>query len=130
MTTTLTPKARGPGWVRFTNHGIIQSIQGMPPEQAQQEGACGSATVGGLWISPKALANLRPQQVIERHDLVGTTITVSIVGPGSVTLSEIGPQHRIDSTYDTGTGMLSAVTLTQQIGLATITHSIRLAGQQ
>ncbi len=130
MTATLTPKARGLGWVRFTNHFVIESFQGMPPEQALQEGACGSATIGGLWISPEALTNLRPRQVIESNELVGTTITVGETGQDYVTLSETGPLHRIDCTYDVRTGMLSAMTLTQQIGLARITHSIRLANQQ
>jgi len=60
---------------------------------------------------------------------VGTTVTVGEVGQGSVTLRETGPLHRSDSTYDAKTGRLSAVTLVQQIGLARITHSIRLAGQ-
>ncbi|OHB77410.1 MAG: hypothetical protein A2Z25_01235 [Planctomycetes bacterium RBG_16_55_9] len=129
MTTTLMPKARGREWVRFTNHIVIQSIQGMPPEQAQQESASGSASIGVLWIPPEALASLRPQQVIERHDLVGTTIAVSNAGQGFVTLSETGPLHRIDSTYDTRTGILSAITLTQQIGLATITHNLRLTAR-
>ncbi len=130
MAVTCTPKARGPGWLRFTNHFVIESLPGMPPEEALQEGACGSAAVGGLWISPDALARLRPQQVIESNDLVGTTVTVSQVGQGFVTLSEVGPLHRIDCTYDKRTGILSAMTLTQQIGLAQITHSIQLAGQQ
>ncbi|MBN2313770.1 MAG: hypothetical protein JXM79_07550 [Sedimentisphaerales bacterium] len=130
MTATLVPKARGRGWVRFTNNAVIQSIQGMPPEQAQSEGASGCASIGGLWIPPQTLANLRTQQVIERHDLVGTTTIVSNAGPGIVTLTETGPTHRMDWTYDTSTGMLSGVTLTQQIGLAQITHTLRLSGQQ
>jgi hypothetical protein len=130
MTTTITPKARGRDWVRFTNHGVIQSIGGMPPEQAQQEGACGNATIGGLWIPPEALGALRPRQVIERHDLIGTTTAVSSAGQGFVTITETGPLHRIDCTYDARTGILSALTLAQQIGIANITHSIRLAGQQ
>lgn len=130
MTATLTPKARGRGWLRFTNHFVIESLPGMPPEEALQEGACGSAAVGGLWISPDALANLRPQQLIESNEPVGTTVAVSQVGQGFVTLSEVGPLHRIDCTYNTRTGMLSAMTLTQQIGLAQITHSIQLTGQQ
>jgi hypothetical protein len=116
--------------VRYTNNAVIQSIQGMPPEQAQSEGASGSASIGGLWIAPQALANLRTQQVIERHDIVGTTILVSNAGAGIVTLSEIGPLHRMDWTYQTNTGMLSGVTLTQQIGMAQITHTLRLSGQQ
>ena len=43
---------------------------------------------------------------------------------------ETGPLHRMDWTYDARTGMLSATTLTQQIGLAQITHTLRLTGQQ
>lgn len=130
MTATLTPKARGPGWVRFTNRFLFQSLPGMPPNEAQQDGACGGATVGGLWISPAALAGLRPGQVIETNDKVGTSVSVTDVRPGFVTISEIGPLHRADGTYDTRTGMLSATTLTQQIGLAKIIHSVQLTGQQ
>jgi hypothetical protein len=130
MTTTITPKARGDKWVRFTTSGTIQSLYGMPPEQSQQEGACGNATVGGLWIPPQALANLSPQQVIERNDLIGTTISVSRIDPGYVTLTETGPLHRMDAGYDKSTGILSAVTITQQIGLATITHNVRLSSRQ
>jgi hypothetical protein len=130
MAVTLTPKARGRGWLRFTNHFVLESLPGMPPEEALQDGACGSAAVGGLWISPEALANLRPQQVIESSNLVGTTVAISQVRQGFVTLSETGPLHRIDYTYDKRTGMLSAMTLMQQIGLAQITHSIQLAGEQ
>jgi hypothetical protein len=130
MTTTITPKARGRGWVRFVNNGVIQSIQGMPPEQAKSEGASGTASIGGLWIAPEALAKLRPQQIIERHNLVGTTIAVTNVTQGLVTLTETGPLHRIDTTYDTGTGILSAITITQQVGMAQISHSLRLTAQQ
>lgn len=130
MTGTLTPKVRGPGWVRFTNRFLFEGLPGMAPNDALQEGACGSATIAGLWIAPEGLTRLRPQQVIETNELVGTVTAVSEVGPGSVTISETGPLHRNDCTYDTKTGLLSAVMLTQQIGLARITHSLRLAGQQ
>jgi hypothetical protein len=102
----------------------------MPPNEETQEGACGGATIGGLWISPETPAGLRPRQVIETNDHVGTTVAVSEAGPGFVTLSKTGPLHRTDCTYDTRTGMLSAMTLTQQIGLARITHSLQLTGQQ
>ena len=130
MAATLTPKARGRGWVRFTNRFVFEGVPGMPPNEALQDGACGSAAIGGLWIAPEALANLRPRQVIESNDLVGTTVAVSEMGQGFVTVSETGPLHRTDCTYDARTGILSAMTLTQQIGLARITHSIRLASQQ
>ena len=130
MTTTITSKASGKGWVRVVNNGVIQSIQGMPPEQAQSQGASGIASIGGLWIAPEALAKLRPQQIIEHHNLIGTSIAVSNVSPSLVTITETGPLHRIDTTYNTTTGILSAITITQQIGMAQITHNLRLSGQQ
>ena len=130
MTATVTPKASGPGWVRFTNRYLFESLPGMRPEEALQDGACGLATIGGLWVPPEGLASLRPQQVIETNDKVGTRVIISDVRQGSVTISEIGPLHRSDCTYDAKTGMLSAMTLTQQIGLAKITHRIQLTGQQ
>lgn len=129
MTATITPKARGRGWVRFTNHILLQSYPGMPPEEALQEGASGNATIGGLWIAPEALGDLRPQQVIERNEHVGTTVVVTELRPDAVTISEIGPLHRFDCTYDRRTGIMSAMRLVQQIGLGQITHSIQLAGR-
>jgi len=130
MMSTLTPKARGPGWVRYTNHIVIESLPGMPPEEALQEGASGSASIGGLWIPPEAMANLRPGQVIESNNLVGTTNTISEVRPNFVILSEIGTLHRIDCTYDARTGILSAMTFTQQVAMSTMSQSLRLVGQQ
>ena len=130
MMTTFTPKARGANWVRFAAHSVIQSIQGLPPEQVQQEWACGSATIGGLWIAPAALAQLRPQQPIERNDIVGTTTVVSNVGPGGVTITETGPLHRLDYTYNTQTGMLSTMTITQRVGMANMIHNVQFTGQR
>jgi hypothetical protein len=130
MTAVVTPKARADGWVRFSNHIALESLPGMRPEEAVQEGASGAASIAGLWIAPEALARLRPGQVIETNQRVGISVTVAEVKPGLVTLSEIGPLHRIDSAYDTKTGILSALTQTQQIGLASMVHSLRLVGQQ
>lgn len=73
---------------------------------------------------------MRPGQVIETVDKVGATVAVSDVRPGAVAITETGPLHRLDPTYDTKTGMLTATTLTQQIGLAQITHRLQLTGQQ
>jgi hypothetical protein len=130
MTVTLTPKARGNGWVRFRNDAVIESLPGMPPERAQQEGSCGCASIGGLWIAPEELAKLRQGQLIERNDLVGTATTVTQAASDSVTLTETGPLHKISCTYSTKTGMISATTTSQQIGLAQITQTLKLTNQQ
>jgi len=129
LTVSITPKARGSQWVRFTSRLAIETFQAMPPEQNVQEGACGIATVGGLWVSLEPLARLQPMQVIETNEHVGTTVTVGEVGNNFVTITENGPLHRIDCTYDKRTGVLSAMNIAQQMGLARITHSIKLTGQ-
>lgn len=129
MTVTLTPKARGNGWVRFRNDAVIERLPGMPPEMAQQEGSCGCASIGGLWIAPEELVKLRQGQLIERNDLVGTTITVTKTGTENVTLSETGPLHSVSCIYNTKTGMLSSTTTTVQIGLAQIIHTLKLTNR-
>lgn len=126
MTIMISPKARGANWVRFGTAGVIQSIMGMPPEQVQADSASGAATIGGMWISPRGMADLRPQQVLDRNDVVATTTVVSNVGPGFVTITESGPMHRIDYTYDRRTGVMSALMLAQQIGMATTTRNLQL----
>ncbi|MGA2440491.1 MAG: hypothetical protein ABSH08_06010 [Tepidisphaeraceae bacterium] len=130
MTVSVAPVARGPNWVRTSSTFTIESIAGMPPEQARQEGACGVASVGGLWIAPAGLAQLRRGQVVETDQFVGTTTTVSRADDRSVTLTEAGPLHRIDCTYDTSSGILVMMHVEQQFGLATITHDMRLTDRR
>ena len=52
------------------------------------------------------------------------------MGQDTVTLNETGPLHRINWTYNAKTGMLSAMTTMQQIGLAQITQNLHLTDQQ
>jgi hypothetical protein len=126
MQVTVTPAQRGNGWVRFTSASVIQSIQGLPPEQGQSTGSSGTATIGGLWIPPQALAGLRQGQVLDQNQQVGTTTSVSAIGGGSMMISEVGPLHRIDCAYDLRTGVMSAMNIEQQIGLGRIIHRVQL----
>ncbi len=134
MTLVLVPDARGHGWLRFTTRTVIQSIMGMPLEQHAAQGACGDGSVGGLWIPPQALADLKQGQVLERDRIVRTVAEVTDAGGGTVTISEIGQRHRVDNTYDMGSGILAAVRVSRTIGhpgmgQGNIVETIRLATQ-
>ena len=130
MTANFEIRARGSGWLRFKNHIAIQSYPGMPTEQSTQDGASGNATIGGLWIPPGAMQELSQGTVLEQNPHVGITTTVSQVMPGYITVSEVGPLHRIDYTYDRTTGMMGAMNVAQQVGMATITHSVQLTDRR
>ncbi len=116
VSATLTPTARGRGWLRYRQTVTLESLPGMLPGQEQQQGACGNASIGGLWIPPAGLARLRPGQVIDNNPLIGARVTVGDVGPQGVTLVETGPRHRVECAYDTRTGVLMALTIAAQAG--------------
>ncbi|MFI5381295.1 MAG: hypothetical protein ACHRHE_18515 [Tepidisphaerales bacterium] len=128
LTAQVKVKARGPGWLRGERTTVIQSIAGMPPQQDTQGVASGIATFGGLWIGPEGLNKLQRGQVLDRNEITQTVQSVADVGPRQVTISEVGPLHRSDLTYDTTSGMLIGVNLTQQVGLATMGVRATLAG--
>lgn len=121
--------ARGAGWVRYRGAMTVVA-QGFPPEQGQTDGACGNASIGGLWIPPQGLARLKQGQVLDSSNVLQIKVVVSSVNQGQVTISEIGNQHRSDLTYNANSGVLAAMVLTQRVGMATTTTSVRLTGQQ
>ena len=129
MTIVTTPKVRRDGWLRTSSTFTIQTFQGMPPDVSQSEGASGPA-VGGQWIGPDAIPKLKVRQVIDQNDITKTVTSVSDVNPRSVTISEVGQHHRIDSTYDATTGMLVAVQTTTTQALSQITYRSQLVRQK
>lgn len=122
----VTVDARGRDWLHARTVSRMGSIQGIPPTVQASIDASGPATIGGLWIAPEALAQLRPGQPIERVEAVGTDTTVGDTTGGRVVIVEQGPLHRIDYAYDRASGVLDAVTLTQQVGIARLVYTMRL----
>lgn len=129
LNATLTTKAREDGWVRFENT-ITSQVPNFQPLQSKTQAAAGHASVGGIWISPQALAKLKVGQVIDSIDTIKTKTVVTDIGRGYVTISEIGQLHRADIGYDTTTGIMAGVTLQQRSQLALTTTQLRLSGQK
>jgi hypothetical protein len=130
-TAVLTVKTRGDSWVRYTSKVEVAAPGGlMAPQQAQMEWSCGTASIGGLWIAPEALAKLKTGQAIERNDAIKTVTSVrardSPLGP----ISEVGQLHRLDAYYDLQSGILARTVNTTQSGVATITQRSQLVQQK
>ncbi len=128
MTSQVKVTARGPGWLRGERATVTPSINGMPPMQDTQGIACGMANFGGLWIGPEGLTKLQRGQILDRNEITQTIQSVADIGPRQVTITEAGPSHRSDLTYDTTSGMLIGINASKQVGLATTGVRATLAG--
>lgn len=122
----VTIDARGPDWVHARVATVVQTLPGMPPSQSASTASSGPASIGGLWVAPQALAALQVGQVIERNPWLTTTTRVGAISGDRVTITESGPLHQLDYVYDRATGLLVAVTETQQVGTTRMVYDLRL----
>jgi hypothetical protein len=131
MTVEVQVKARGEGWLRFSQTAKVGGVMGMPPATNTLERVTGTAQIGGLWVPPAALARLRQEQELDKDPLSGYTTRVSYRGPNPagdqvVTISQANRIQQLDYVYSVQTGMLLAYGNTDR-SLNTRTQ-IQLAG--
>lgn len=129
MQLTINVKDRGNGWIRTVADSTM-TLQGYPPIKGQQQNTFAHASMGGLWIPPQALAQLRPGQVLDTNKITHTKMVVTGVGQGYVQLSEIGDEHRNDAAYAMNTGVLTGLIIKQQMGQSINTTQLKLVGQR
>ena len=119
---------RGRDWLQVRTDERLYSFEQQLAGVGQAVTSHGPASIGGLWVAPQALARLTQGQLIDRCEIVGYTTTVAATSADVVTISEAGPLHRNDFTYDTHTGLLVAVTRVQQLGDTQHVLELRLVG--
>lgn len=96
------------------------------PAESQGPIVLGAGQTSPLFLDPKVLRTLRPQQGIDQDPLLRRQLVVLAVEQGYVTLREQGPLDALDTTYDPRTGIAVQIVVTQQQGPATIVHRVRL----
>ncbi len=124
---TITPVARGEGWLRCSLASVTQN-PGLPPYEVRGNLAAGNGSLGGLWIPPNGIDDLEEGQVIETNDVTGTRTVVSRVANGLVTITETGKIFQVDTTYDSKTGLMSEIVVSQQTAVGLRTTRLRLVG--
>lgn len=92
------------------------------PQTVEYDRISAAGVLGGLYVSPKVLASLKPQQVIDEDPATGARTATGVFQRGARTISiaEYNPACMAEYTYDTQSGMLVGVMVSQQAsGLAT-----------
>lgn len=115
VSVTFQRQGGGADWARYQQITVQGGMGGVPPNVSEAERAFGPASLGGLWISPQALARLHSGQVVDSDPVTKVTVSVGRIGPTSagmmaVTITELGAGQRIDHLYDQNSGVLLATT--------------------
>ncbi|MCE9582528.1 MAG: hypothetical protein K8T20_08555 [Planctomycetes bacterium] len=126
---SITSVARKEGWLRFVLKSLTEN-PGLPASEGTQNFSAGNASLGGLWIPQDGLAELKEEQVLETNDIIGTKMVVLRVAKDSVTLRESGRIHRVDTTYDKDTGLMSKIVVQQETPTGSATNQLTLKGRK
>jgi hypothetical protein len=105
----------GGQWARYLMHVITQNVPGLPPHQVTWNRVFGSAQLGGLWVPPQAMVQLRPGQVMDTDPGTRMTIVVSDDPGGAFAVTEANHVQRIDYGYDRQSGIMTSLRLTDQV---------------
>lgn len=113
FSTTLEWMNGGANWARYRQTVVQPGPTGMPVT-AQADRVFGPGVIGGHWIAPQVLRQLRPGHTLDTDPV--TRVTVSVGQPSStpqgtpgVSISELNTAQRIDYLYDLSSGRLVSV---------------------
>ena len=114
---TLRIKRRGSDWVELDQTVATRvPYPNIPAQTAALVRVSGANQIGGLWIAPAALGNLRQGQVIDSDPITGGRVFVEQGGRNAVVLTETAQIDRHSYTYNAGSGMLIGVSKTDTYG--------------
>lgn len=102
---------RGKDWLEHRTTIRKAGIPPLPGETAVVKLASGRAQLGGAFLPPERLANLRPGQVLDRDSFTRTEVMVvshqdNMQGQPILAIRETGPTQRFEYRYNTRSGML------------------------
>lgn len=104
----------------------LDSGMGMP-QDGEQSRVFGANMIGGLFVSPQTLRQLRPQQLLDEDPTTHVRTYVGEAQNGAVAIIEQGPTQEAVYAYDMQSGMLVANSQRQKSGVATIVLQVQLA---
>ncbi len=124
INTTIT--SAGPNWV--TNHIASRvAYPNFPPIEGAQDRVAGSQVLPGMWIGTRALADLKPNTVIDQDPVTRFQTTFAGVQNNRAMVVEENPLERDEYYYNTQTGMLTGLRIAQQQGIGQTQTQVQLA---
>jgi len=124
LTVTL-QKRFGPAVVAHLASSIDYGTGAQSPMESMR--VYGPGGVGGLWLDPTKVQNLKQGTVLDRDPTTGWQVTFVGSDGRHATIAEQGPLDQQSYTYDLQSGMLVATSSRQQQGPATIAIDLQLA---
>lgn len=126
-TVAIDRKASGSDWARYTYARTLYSTVA-PSVTEGFERVDGPGQVGGLFLPPDALGDLRAGDDLDHDPVTNVDVSVAAVDPGStVTIRESGQGEVSELTYDARSGLL--VAWSYQNPYQYQRHDFRLTGQ-
>jgi hypothetical protein len=118
--TTFQRQAVGANWALYLQTTPQLDATGAPAPAEQGYRAVGSAQIGGLWIPPQGLAQLRQGQVLDDDPITKMRVSVGPVGRtpqgrDAVTIAEDGAGQSSEGVYDRASGTLLSYSYTNKI---------------
>lgn len=113
ITSTLQRTGGGSNWAVF-HQTVVQPGPTGVPSTAEADRVFGPAVIGGLWIAPEALRQLRAGQVVDTDPVTRVTVSVGQItttaqGRSAISISETGAAQTIEYQYDLTSGMILSV---------------------
>lgn len=102
---------------------------GLPPQDSHEDRCFGSLMLNPLWISPKSIEKLQPNQVLDEDRLTGFRVTFQGAQNGAGAFVEQGPVESTQYVYDLRSGVLSGVRSTRQQGTGQVQSQLTLTQQ-
>jgi len=131
LTMTFDIEEVGDGWVKYKKT-VTQGGGDLGPSIPEaEERVCGVSTFGGMWVDPRLIADVQPNQKLDEDRLIGYTQSVSGFGQTAdgrrtVVLTESARTYRVDYSYDVQSGMLVGLRVTHpQLNMQ---QEVQLAG--
>jgi hypothetical protein len=106
----VTPLRKGGNWALLKIEANTQMASGMA-DHSDVQVVSGPNQVGAFWIHPDVLRQLRPGQLLDQDETIGTRVEVGPIGNGLVAINEIGPAHSYSFGYELSSGALAAETM-------------------
>lgn len=118
--TTFQRQAVGATWALYLQATPQVDAMGAPAPPAQGYRAFGSAQIGGLWVPPQGLAQLRQGQVLDDDPITRFRVSVRSVGRTPqggdvVAIAEDGAGQLTETVYDRASGALLYYSYTNKI---------------
>lgn len=114
----------------FVTATVSSRLHTSPVQDSRSQRVFGAAMTSGLFVDPKALAGLKPGQVIDTDPVTQVRTSFAGVQDGAAVLVEECPLETAHYAYDLRTGMLTGSSTSQRNQVGTLQIGLRLQNQR